>query len=121
MIRERRRSPRLSARIQLAAEWDTEIGRVRQEVVSKSISAWGALLIVTTHHVPAENMILKNVANQQMQYVRIVAVEPSQNRPETYLVRVEFEAAAPEFWGRVYRYVTDDSVELIAVPRRVLY
>jgi hypothetical protein len=120
MIRERRRSPRLSVRIQLAAEWNTETGTVRQDVVSKSISAWGALLTVTTHHVPADRMILKNVANEHTQSVRVVAVEPSPDRPETYLVRVEFEAAAPEFWGRVYRYGKDEKVELMAVPRRVL-
>ena len=117
---ERRRSPRLFSRICLAAEWNTENTTVRQEVMTESISAWGALLTVTTQHVPVDCMLLENAANQRQRRGRVVGVERLRDHSETYLVRIEFEAPAPEFWGHVFRYGKDGSLELIAVPARVL-
>lgn len=102
MSKEKRRSPRLTIRVLLRAEWKLGDETIARDAVTESINAHGALLRLMTECVPVDQVVLWNVANHEEQHARVVGVEPARGRTGEYLVRVEFKADAPEFWGRVY-------------------
>jgi hypothetical protein len=102
MSKEKRRSPRLAMRVLLKAEWKVRKGTITRDAITESISAHGALLRLMDECPPVDRVVLWNVASHQEQQARVVGVEPVGGKTGEYLVRVDFEADAPQFWGRVY-------------------
>jgi hypothetical protein len=118
--RERRRSPRISIRVLLHAGWKIDDQPVLCDAITVSVNAHGALLKVLSETAPAPQVVLENIANREVQEVRVISAAPVPAEPGAYMVAVEFSGPEPQFWKRVYSYSNRRGIELIDLNDRLV-
>lgn len=119
MPRERRRSPRISIRVLLHAGWKVAGQPVLCDAITVSVNAHGALLKVLSDTAPAPSIVLENIANREVQEVRVISAAQVPNEPGAHMVAVQFNGPEPQFWKRVYSYSTRGGLELIDLNNRL--
>jgi hypothetical protein len=119
VLKQPRRSPRLSLRVLLSASWKADEDTIVRDAIAVSINANGALIKLLTEYCPADRIMIENVATHQSREARIVSMAEAPGESAAYLVTFEFVQPASRFWERVYFY-TSEGLEIMHIDPRLL-
>jgi hypothetical protein len=97
-IHEKRRGVRLNSRVPVSIEWeDTADGVLREEAITRVVSPYGCLVVLSKELSMEQHLVVLNVATQEN--IPGVVVWKGKERSEGWELGIELVQPPHDFWG----------------------